>query len=46
MEIRFCSVKVIHIVITSLICAKASREQCGFELSILIQQIDLKAPHA
>lgn len=40
MEIGFYSVKVIHIVITSLICAKGSREKC----SILIQHIDLKDP--
>lgn len=43
----FCGVEVFHIVMPSLICAKANGgRNSGFELSVLIRHIDLMDPHA
>lgn len=52
MEVGSCSVEVIHIVVPSLVRAKANGGgggwggNSGFELSLLIQHIDLMDSHA
>lgn len=51
MEMGSCSVEVIHIVVPSLVRAKANGVgwgggNSGFELSLLIQHIDLMDSHA
>lgn len=46
MEIGFCGMKVIHIVMPSLIRAKQMGRYSVLELFVLIQHIDLKDSHA